>query len=508
MTSSNASSNKRIARNTTFLYVRMFFALIVSLYTSRVVLNTLGVSDYGVWSVVAGFVSLFGFFNAILSSSVQRYYNYEGGRSGEDGFRRVYITGLLIHLALAVIILIALETFGLWYVNNVLVVPEGRLPAANILFQSSALSMLLVVIQTPYTGAIMAKERMDFYAIVSIADVVLRLLIVLALPFFPYDKLIVYALLQLLISVFNFVAYSIYSKRQFHELKFKFVYYPELFRSMMTFAGWNLIGTIAYMFKGQGVNMLLNFYFGTVINAARGVATQISHAVAGFTSNISTAFRPQIVESFARGEENRTKRMMFTESKVCYLLIYTLIVPIILEINYILKIWLGEAVPDLTNIFTVLVLLEMLVGTLNTPLTQVVQATGNLKLYQIVSSCIYILIIPASWLVLHLGYNATSVFVVAFVMAILNQIGCLLAANKVFQFGYMDYFKEVLVPCFVFTLLLPIIPFVIHNILPTNFVRLLFVVLADGVVAIIVGYYLVLQKREREIVLSFIKRKK
>ena len=215
----NSINNKRIAKNTTFLYIRMFFVLVVTLYTSRVILNTLGVEDFGLYSVVSGFVSLFGFLNATLTASMQRFYNYELGKRGDEGLQLVYSTGLIIHVIIALILLVILESIGIWYINNIMVIPVGRLFSVNVVYQSVVLSMILIVMQIPYLGAIMAYERMDYYAVISIIDVILKLLIVLVLPIIPFDKLITYAILLSLISIVNFACYFVYSKRNFKSIK-------------------------------------------------------------------------------------------------------------------------------------------------------------------------------------------------------------------------------------------------------------------------------------------------
>lgn len=501
------ADNKRIAKNTIFLYVRMFFVLIVSLYTSRVVLNTLGVSDFGVYNVVGGFVSLFGFLNATLSASMQRFFNFEGGQRGEDGVRDVYTAGFWIHVLLAVVILILLESFGLWYINNVMVVPADRLHAANILFQYSIFSMTLVILEIPYTSAIMSYERMDFYALVSIIDVVLKLLIVLALPFIPYDKLISYATLALIITVVNFLLYFIYAKKNFLALKLGHGVNKSLFRSFLSFSGWNLVGTFAYMLKGQGINMILNVFFGTIINAATGVAYQINGAVNGFSSNISTAFRPQIVDAYSKNNKDRVLNMFISESKVCYCLILVLIVPVIVEIDYLLHLWLGEVVPDYANIFAVLVLIDMLICTLNTPVTQVTFSTGNIKRYQIVSSCINLLLLPVCWIFLKLGYNAATVFIITIVFSLMNQFGCLVCMKKIFTYSFRTYIKAVILPLIAVTILLPIVPFILKTYLAPSFLRLVLICITDVVLAGCIIWGFVVNNEERKIVKDFIAHK-
>lgn len=481
----------------------MFFVLIVSLYTSRVVLNTLGVSDFGVYNVVGGFVSLFGFLNSTLSSSMSRFFNYEGGQRGEDGVRDVYTAGFWIHVLLAVVVLILLETFGLWYINNVMVVPADRLHAANILFQYSIFSMTLVILEIPYTSAIMSYERMDFYALVSIIDVVLKLLIVLALPYIPYDKLISFATLTLIITVANFLLYFIYAKKNFVALKLRREIKKSLFRSFLSFSGWNLVGTFAFMLKGQGLNMLLNVFFGTVINAARGVAYQINSAIHGFSTNISTAFRPQIVDAYSKKNYERVLSMFYSESKICYCLILVIIVPVIIKIDYILQLWLGDAVPEYANIFSTLVLVDMLICTLNTPCTQVAYSVGKLKKYQVVTSTINLMLLPVCWIFLKMGYNAVSVFVFTIVFSIINQTVCLILLKRLFAYKLVDYAKYVLFPCIALSILLPIVPYLLSRTMEDTFVCLVVICLCDIVLAALLLYFLGMNNKEKEMVNTY-----
>lgn len=501
---SNSQSNNRIAKNTLFLYVRMIFVLVVSLYTSRVILTTLGVEDYGLYNVVAGFVSMFGFLNATLSSSMQRFYNYEGTRNKEAGFQTVYETGFYIHVALSIVLLLVLETFGLWYINNVMVLDASRLLAANVLFQSTVASMILVVMGIPYLGIIMAQEQMDFYAFVSIIDVVFKLLIVIALPYLPYDKLVSYSILLTGISVLNFMLYYVYSKRKFHYICLAGKFEKQLFRSIMSFSGWNLVGTFSFMLKGQGINMLLNAFFGTIVNAARGIAYQVNSAITGFSANIATAFRPQIVNSYAQQNYTRTRQMMFIESKICFVLMSLFVVPVALEIDYLLHLWLGDVVPERTNLFAILVLLDSLVCTLNTPCSQVVFASGNLKKYQIASSIVNLCLIPACWVFLLAGYDATSVFVITVIFSILNQIVCVIYTNKVIQIGLFSYVKSVLMPCTFAICFIPILPYAIHNLLPEGLLRLFIVGLADVIFGLAVTFFVILNKNERKYISNII----
>ena len=501
------SSNKLIAKNTIFLYIRMFFVLIVSLYTSRVILNTLGVQDYGIRSVVAGFVSLFGFFNTTLASSIQRFYNYEESKNGAEGFSQVYTIGIIIHIIIGFILLLLLETFGLWYINSIMVLPQDRMFATNIIFQTSIISMLLVLFQIPFVGAIMAKERMNFYAIVSIINVSLNLIIVLLLPHINSDKLITYGIMSLIISIIDFMMYYTFCRNKFHEMRFKNKYNPSLFKSILHFSGWNLIGTFALMLKGQGINMILNLFFGPIINTARGIAVQVQSAISTFSQNITIAFRPQIVNSYALMDYSRVKQLMFTESRVCFMLLGAIVAPLIVNIDYILYTWLGPSVPQNTNVFTCLILIDQLICTLNTPCSQVVYASGKIKHYQIGSSLIYITLIPVSWFLLKNSMNPYVVFIATIAASVINQIVCLFITNKIFKFEIKNYLKKVLLPCFIFTaILLPILYALSKSQLKQSFILLLCAIV-DIIMVIPMGYYLGFNKEEQTSIRNFITEK-
>lgn len=500
-----SSDNKRIAKNTIYLYIRMFFALIINLYTSRIVLRTLGVEDYGVYNVVAGFVSLFGFLNATLSSSVQRFYNYEETHRGKDGFVNVYVTSLIIHAVIAFLLLVLLETVGLWYVNNIMIVPDSRLFAANILFQATSISMILMIIQISYLGAVMAKEHMDVYAIVSIVDIVLKLIIAVAISLAECDKLILYGILLSAVSVVDLSIYIIYCTKHFPEMKFYLNFDKRLFKSMLSFSGWNLIGTFAFMLKGQGVNMLLNYFFGPIVNAARGVSYQVNSAVSSFTSAITTAFSPQVVTSYAQGNNTRTINIMFAESKICFSLMSIIIVPVVLEIDYLLHLWLGDVVPDHTGVFSILVLIDTLICTLNTPCTQLVFATGRIKYYQICSTLVNISLLPLAWFLLYLGYSANSAFITTIIISCLNQSVCLFLTNREYSFGIGVYIKKIVLRCVALIVLLPIIPGLIRYLMPESLGRVFAVSAFSLLIGALLVYCIVFEGSEKSIVKQFVR---
>lgn len=482
----------------------MVFVLIVGLYTSRVVLNVLGVSDYGVYNVVAGFVSLFSFLNATLSSSLQRFYNYEGGNRGETGYAEVFSVGVQVHLLLAIIILLLLETIGIWYINNIMILPEGRVASANILFQFSAISLFLIICEIPFTSVIIAKEKMDFYAIVSILDVVLKLVIVLVLPYVSQDKLIAYGFLLLCVTIIDFLFYFGYTKLKFNNLRAQKKINRSLLKQLLSFSGWNLLGTFVFMLKGQGLNLLLNAFFGTIVNAARGVAYQVNSAITGFSTNISVSFRPQMVSSYAEGNTQRAYVLFKTQSKICFCLILMLITPVIFEIDLLLKLWLGNVVPQDANIFTILVLVDALVCTLNTPVTQIVFATGKIKNYQILTSIVNIFLLPICWLLLRLGMEAWVVFMVTVLISVINQIIAVLAMNQVLSFSIKDYLKQIILPCLLMMLIVPLVPYLLTCVMQDSIMRLIIVSLMSFLLSLVLLYSLFLSKSEKSIAKSYL----
>lgn len=501
--SDSSNNNSRIAKNTLYLYMRMFLVLVVSLYTTRVVLNALGVVDYGINNVVAGFVSMFAFLNTSMSNGIQRFYNFKLGSEGEDSITIVYNTALVIQGLLALVIVVLLETVGLWYLEAKMVIPEERMVTSRWLYQFSVVSLVLVIMQIPYSAAIMAHERMSYYAYVSIIEVVLKLVFAIILPHVNSDKLLVYGLYSLGISILNFFLFFIYSKRSFKSLIVQRVFHKDLFKSMLSFSGWNLFGTFAYMLKNQGLNVLLNAFFGPVVNAARGVSTTISSAIQGFQSNIVISFRPQVVSSYAEGNYHRVTNLMFSLSKITFYMLYAISVPVMIELSYILHLWLGETVPDYTEPFTILVLLIMIVSSLNTPLSQIVHASGKMRNYQVVSSLFICLILPFAWVFLKLGGKPVSVYWVSLIITALNQLVCMFLLKQIYDYSIRDYLCQVILPCLLVSIGGLVLPLLAHLLMPESFWRLVVVTLLD-IVGILVCAYLSFNQEEKLIVHGFI----
>lgn len=502
-----SKSNKRIAKNTLFLYMRMGIVLIVSLFTTRVVLQALGVEDYGIYNVVSGFVTMFTFLNTSMSNGVQRFYNFSLGRKNEYNITDVYNTAIQIQGLFALILLFLLETFGMWYIYNEMVIPDERFSAALWVFQFSVLSLVILVLQIPYAASIMAYEKMDYYAYLSIFEVLSKLGVAYAVKHSCTDKLILYGALNMLVSLILFFLYFGYAKIYFKDLKLDFRIRKQLFKPMLSFSGWNVFGSFAYMIKGQGLNMLLNVFFGPIVNASRGISNMIMSAIQGFQSNIVVAFRPQLVQSYATGDNKRVTKLFYSLSKISFILLALLSIPVMIEIEYILHLWLGETVPDYTIPFTILVLINMVISSLNTPISQVVHATGKMQNYQIGTSLIICGILPVSWVFLKLGCSPITVYIISLIISILNQVLCNILLKKIYDYSITDYYKKVVFPCFIFAVLVPILPFCIRILLPSSFTRLMLTCVSTIIVAVLISYTFVLDKSEKNVAKEIIKKK-
>lgn len=498
MSISHSSSNKRIAKNTLFLYIRMAIVLLISLYTTREVLHVLGAEDYGIYNVVAGFVALFASLNTSLSAAANRFYNHALGEGKENGVSKVYSSTLVIQVIFALIIFLLVEAVGVWYVGTKMVIPEERLFVAQILFQYSVISLVLLIIQIPYSAAVLAYEKMDFYAVLSILDAVLKLGIVFIIKYSSFDSLLFYGSLMFIIHIINFLMYAVYAKRSFKELLLLRPIDKKLTRSMLSFSGWSLLEPFAYSMRGQGTNMVFNYYFGPLVNAANGIASQISSAVHQFTGNFSIAFRPQIIQSYASGEYERSKRLVFSMSKINYFLQLMLIVPLSVEINYILRLWLGDTVPEYAASFAVYILIVRTINTLNSPLSNLVSATGNIRRYKTASAILVFSIVPLSIILLQMGLKPNSAYIGMVVVTIINQIVCVRNTCLVFpNLTAGEYLFKIVFPCIRHTILVVAFPVLLLYLLPSSFWRLMLSCIASFAVTCISAYYWNLDDSER-----------
>lgn len=498
----NSTSNKRLAKNSVFLTIRMIIVLAISLYTTRVVLRVLGIEDYGVYNVVCGFVALFGFLNTSMSNGIQRFFNYELGKNGEIGANKIYCMALYIQLLLATIVVVLTEVFGLWYLHNKMVIPEGRMFAAEWIFQLSIVSFIFIIIQAPYTASVMAHEKMDFYASVSILDALMKLGIVVLLPNLTGDSLIWYGVLISLISVINFLLYFIYCKQNFTEIKFKKGFDSSLFKSMLVFSGWNLFGSFSGVMQEQGINLVINFFFGPIVNAARGVATQVNGGLEGFVANITMPVRPQVVQSYARGDNRRMMNLTFSISKLscCFLLIMA--VPVSIEINYVLHIWLGDNVPDYAAIFTVIILFGSLISNLNAATSNVVHATGEMKQYQFWGSIIKISSVPISFCILKIYSQPVLALLAVIVCRTIGHVIGLFIVRKLVHLSLREYAIKVVFPILLVMCISIGLTYPLRFFMNEGFFRLFAVTIIGASTASLSLYFLGLDQNERQLALQ------
>jgi O-antigen/teichoic acid export membrane protein len=438
-----SKNNKRIAKNTIMLYFRMLFTMAVSLYTSRVVLNTLGVEDFGIYNVVGGIVIMFGFLNNAMAASTQRFLTFEMGKGDLNQINRVFSMSITIHSLIAIIVLILSETVGLWFLNTQLNIPVVRMIAANWVYQFSIFAFIITVLNVPYNAAIIAHERMNVYAYVSIIEVILKLAIVFMLVWFGFDKLKFYALLVFTVSLVIRIIYTLYCKRKFEECRYNFFWDKKLFQHMGSFASWNLLGVFAGIAYGQGVNILLNIFFGPVVNAARAIAFQVQGAVNGFVTNFQVAINPPITKSYSIGDKQYMYRLVFSASRYSFYLLLLLSMPVLIETKFILNLWL-KTVPDYTIIFTRLALLDVLIYSLSGSLQTMVQATGKVKKYQLVVSGILLLNLPVSYFLLLSGFSPQSTFIVSIFISLIALIGRLVILKIIENFPVGSFFSAVL----------------------------------------------------------------
>lgn len=439
----NSENNKRIAKNTILLYLRMILAMGVSLYTSRVVLNILGAYDFGIYNVVSGVVIMFSFLSSSMFSATQRFLSFELGKKNSEQLKKVFSMSLNIHAVIAISIFLLAETIGLWLLNAKLVIPYERLEAANWVYQLSILSFMLTVISMPYNAAIIAHERMNVYAYVSIVDVSLKLLMVFMIQFIDYDKLKSYAVLIFFISLFTPFTYGVYCNRHFPESKYHFFRDKLLFRTLRNYAVWNLWGNAAGVIYGQGINILLNIFFGPAINTARAIAFQVQGAVNGIVSNFQMSMNPQIVKSYAANDIKYMHQIIFHGSRYSFFLLFILSLPILLETEIILNLWLKN-VPEYTVIFTRLALINVQIDCISGPLMTAAQASGSIKIYQSVVGGLLLLILPIAYLFLELGFPPQVTIYVSILISIIALFARLWILQPLMDISIRKFIKEII----------------------------------------------------------------
>lgn len=438
------SNNKRIAKNTMFLYIRLFLVMSISFYTSRVILNALGVIDYGLYNVVGGIIVMFGLLNSSMATATQRFLTFETGKNDKDRLKTIFGISLSIHILIAIIVVILGETIGMWFFLNKLNIPTLRFDAAMWVFQCSILSAIVMIISVPYNAVIIAHEEMSAFAYISILEVILKLFSVYLLFVIDADRLKVYAVLMLFTQILLRFIYGKYCHKHFVETRSKFCFEKQIFKEMLSFAAWSIWGNCAVLFCSQGVNLLLNIFFSPAVNAARAIAVQVQSGVCQFSNNLQSAINPQIIKSYAMGEFEYMMALIYRSSKFSFLLLWIIVLPVIMNTNMILKIWLGM-IPDYSCVFLRIMLLTILVEVLSNPLSTAVSATGKIKKYQFVVGCIMMGTLPVSYLLLELGAYPTSVFVVSAIFSFVAYVTRLFFVYQFVNIKITLYVKLVIV---------------------------------------------------------------
>lgn len=447
MENSTSSNTKRIAKNTILLYVRMLFSMAVSLYTSRVVLNVLGVSDYGLYNVVGGVVLMFSFLNGAMSLGIQRSISYEIGKQSMN-LNKLFVASINVQYLIAIIVLVLSETIGLWFLNTKIVMPESRIEAANWVFQSAVLSFVLMIVSVPYTAFLISKEKMGVYAYISIFDTLLKLIIVLSISYISGDKLKIYAVLLAIVAITVLLSYYIYCRINYWECRYSWDWDSGFFRRLLSYSGWNLFGGISAVCNNYGINIVLNLFFGPTVNAARGIAYQVNSAVVNFTSNFQTAMNPQIVKSYASKDYNYMRSLIYNGAKYSFFLLLFITLPILIETSYILKIWL-KIVPEYAVAFTRLVIVTSLVDCLSGSIMMGSQASGNIKVYQSVVGSLTLSNLPIAYCLLYIYHNPIIAFVSTLGISIIALFVRLVIVSRLIPISISDYFKRVISPVMV-----------------------------------------------------------
>lgn len=505
--STQTSDNKRIAKNTIYLYVRMILLMGVSLFTSRIVLQALGVDDYGIYNVVGGIIVILSFLNNAMAGGTQRFLNVEMGRKDGDGVKSVFNTSIHIHFIVAVLVLLIGETVGLWFLNAHMNIPHDRIIAANYVYQFSVATCLIGIISVPYNAAIISHEKMSAFAYISIIEGVLKLLVALAIYIYPFDKLIFYAFLMFMVGVANRLIYGIYCGRHFEECRnLKWKIDKKRIRNMLSFSGWTIFGNLGYILHTQGIAIIVNMFFTVAVNAAQGIANQVNGIVNQFVTNFLTALNPQVVKSYAAGELDAMHLLIFRGGKIAICMVSFFTVPIALEAETFLRIWLG-VVPEYTVLFVRLVLLISLVNSISNLMATAKGATGDIKKYQIVLTTVGALHLPLAWVAFELGCGPEyAMYVYLGIVVVLQVLRVWMTCNSI-RLSKRLFVRKVILRCGIAMATALVLPLLLHLLLKQSFFTSIAVCVTSVLTVMVCMLYIALDAQERKAVLKPILRR-
>lgn len=490
------SNPVRMAKNTVFLYIRMFLILLVNLFTVRVVLKAMGAEDFGVYNVVGGIVTMFAFLSSTMSSGSQRFFAFALGKKDPVLLGRYFSLSMIAYIGLSLVFFILVETIGLWFLYHYLVIPPDRMQAAFWVFQLSVLTFFASFVSIPYNAMILAHEKMTVYAYISIFEALVKLGLVFSLLFIGGDTLILYAFMLLISTLFTALVYGLYSRKYYAEARLRWFWDRSMFVEIIGFSGWNLVGAISGVLRNQGINILLNVFFGPIINAARAISYQVGGAMSQFVTNFLTAIQPQIVKSYALNQRKEILNLVFMASKITFFLVFVLSIPVLFDTPVILRVWLNEYPSD-AALFTQLVVVMTLVESLGSPLLAAVQATGRVKWYQLVTGGLLLMNFPVSYVLLKKGYSPESTLYVGILVAILAHFSRMIFVKRLLNLSLRSYVKDVFLRL-LFVAFFSIVPvFFVHGLLPEGITRFFVVAFLNLMISILLMYRVGLNAQER-----------
>ncbi len=497
------SNNKRIAKNTLMLYIRMFLIMAVTLFSFRIVLKELGEDGYGIYNVVAGVVILFSFLSSALTQSTQRFLSYHIGRKDFDELKRVFSMCINVHVVIAVTILILAETIGLWFLNMYMQFPAGMSATANIVYQFSIATFVIQLLVVPYQASIISNEKMSFYAYFSIIEAFLKLSAALLLTFITGNKVVVYSAALCIAAISILFCYRFYCRSHFEHCTYRYFFDSKLFKQILSFSGWNMLGGIGNVGATQGVNVILNIFLGVALNAAMGVSNQVAGAVSAFVTNMQTAFNPQIIKSYAVEDREYFLSLIFRASRFSFFLIFIIGFPVILCCSTIFDIWLTET-PDYAIPFTQLIIIFCMIDAISGPLWTAAQASGNIKIYMIIIASMIFSNVPAAYIILYFGLSPVWLMAYKVLMNFIIHLTRIGYLHWLIKFPSLVYLRKVMLPIAVFVLVVVPIPLIMadfSNTILENILLMLFTLCESS----ILGFYLIMNKEERRFLLEKIR---
>lgn len=495
----SSENNKRIAKNTLLLYFRMLFMMAVSLYTSRIVLNALGVEDFGIYNVVGGVVAMFSLLSGSLSTAISRFITYELGKEEQGNLNKIFSSAVTIQITLAAIIILFAELIGVWFLNTQMTIPVSRITASNWVFQISLLTFVINLISIPYNASIIAHEKMSAFAYISILEAIGKLITAYFISISPIDKLIFYSFLMCVIALIIRFTYGYYCRKHFDECTYSFIWDKQLLKQMFSFAGWNFIGTASAVLRDQGGNILINLFNGPIVNAARGIAFQVNNAIQGFVNNFMIALNPQITKSYAANNHKYMMTLIFQGARLSFYMLLILSLPILLNTQYILEIWL-KTVPEHSTLFVQLVLILAMSESISYPLITAIQATGKIRNYQLLVGGLQLLNFPISYCLLHIGFFPEIIMIVAIILTQVCLGARLYMLQKIIKLPTKVFLKKVYLNIIIVSTLSSITPILLFRKTPDTLSKFILSSSISVICCIIIIYYIGCNSTERNFI--------